>query len=162
MLLKKKLLISADELALNVPTVAELPRENSDSKKNEGIKNTEDKYYLPVLNINHIPQWESKPINERKKFTDEVALETCLGNCCGVEGLKGACCHLDPVDLEHVLGPVDEDWIRDTIKWFRKKNIPCNRTDLVIDYEEGKFLGETLLKMLQIVQSFNIKNLILF
>lgn len=146
MLLKKKLAISADELASTIPAFSEPPRESSDNKKKEGIRNPEDKYYLPVLNINHIPQWESKPVNERKNFTDQVAMETCLGNCCGVPGLKGGCCHLDPVDLEHVLGPVDEEWIAETIKWFKKKGIPCNRTDIVIDYEEGKILGETIFK----------------
>lgn len=105
-----------------------------------------DRYYLPVLDINHVPQWESKPMEERRHFTDKVALETCLGNCCGVPGLKGGCCHLDPVDLEHVLGPVDEKWIADTIKWFGKKGLHYKRGDLVIDYEEGKILGETLFK----------------
>jgi Fe-S-cluster containining protein len=146
MLLKKKTAINVDELAAITPPRVEVPIEKIGNKQKEGIKGPEDRYYLPVLNINHTPEWESKPNEERKHFTDEVAMDTCLGNCCGVPGLKGGCCHLDPVDLEHVLGPVDEEWIRDTIKWFKKKGIPCNRTDLVIDHEEGKILGETIFK----------------
>lgn len=104
------------------------------------------KYHLPVLNINHTREWETKPVSERKLWTDAVAMETCLGNCCGVKGLKGACCHLDPVNLEHILGPVDERWIADTIKWFRARGQSCTRHDLVVDFEEGKVLGETLFK----------------
>lgn len=113
-------------------------------------KTPNDRYYLPVLNINKPEEWPSKPLSERKKFTDEVALDTCLGNCCGVEGLKGACCHLDPYDLEHVLGPIDKDkgehWVKDIVKWFRDKGINFSRQDIVIDYEEGKIIGETLFK----------------
>jgi Fe-S-cluster containining protein len=105
-----------------------------------------EKYYLPVLNINHAQEWETKPLSERKHFTDEAAMETCLGNCCGVKGLKGACCHLDPIDLEHVLGPVDEECIKKIIKYFRSKGLNYSRQDIVIDYEEGKIIGDTLFK----------------
>lgn len=146
MLIKKKVSISADELAANTPPRVEMPIQKALEKTKGSIKNPEDRFYLPVLNLNHIPEWDSKPNEERKHFTDEVALNTCLGNCCGVEGLKGGCCHLDPIDLEHVLGPLDEDWIRDIIKWFKHKGISCNRSDIVIDYEEGKYLGQTLFK----------------
>ena len=146
MLIKKKVSISVDELAANTPLRMEMPKEKTSEKEKGSIKTAEDKYYLPVLNLNHAADWESKPVDQRKLFTDEVAMKTCLGNCCGVEGLKGACCHLDPIDLEHVLGPLDEDWIKDTIKWFKSKGISCNRSDIVIDYEEGKYLSETLFK----------------
>lgn len=109
-----------------------------------------NRYYLPVLNVNRPEFWPSKPLSERRKFTDEVALETCLGNCCGNEGVKGGCCQLDPYDLEHVLGPIDKDknehWIEDTVKWFRNRGIMYSRQDLVIDYEEGKLMGDTLFK----------------
>lgn len=116
------------------------------SNKETGEFAANEKYYLPVLNINHRQQWEPKPLSERKHFTDEVAMETCLGNCCGVEGLKGACCHLDPIDLEHVLGPVSEECIKDIIKFFRKKGLNYSRQDVVIDFEEGKIIGDTLFK----------------
>jgi len=109
-------------------------------------KDYRDKYYLPVLNINQEQEWQSKPKEERKHFTDEIAIKTCLGNCCGVPGLKGGCCHLDPLDLEHVLGPVDEKWIKDIVKWFRKKGLNFSRQDIVIDYEEGVVIGDTLFK----------------
>ena len=32
------------------------------------------------------------------------------------------------------------------MKWFRKKGINFSRQDIVIDYEEGKIIGETLFK----------------
>lgn len=109
-------------------------------------KSFNDRYYLPVLNLNHATEWSPKPLSERKHFTDEVAMETCLGNCCGVSGLKGACCQIDPYDLEHVLGPVTEDCIKKIINYFRKKGLNYYRQDIVIDYEEGKIIGETLFK----------------
>lgn len=102
----------------------------------------EARYYLPVLYLNDQTQWESKPLSERLHFTDENAKSTCLGNCCGHEGLKAGCCNLDPDDLEHVLGPVDEEWIKKTVKWFKNKGIIMGRHDLVIDLEEGKLIGD--------------------
>lgn len=112
----------------------------------EGIKpvekKKEDKYYLPVLFINDATQWEKKPLLERTYFSNEVAQNVCLGNCCGVKGLKGACCLLDPEDPEHVLGPVDESWIKETLKYFKQKKIPFKRKDVVIDFEEGKIIGD--------------------
>jgi len=101
----------------------------------------EARYYLPVLYLNDPTQWESKPLSERKHFTDEVAKNTCLGNCCGHEGLKSGCCNLDPDDLEHVLGPIEEEWIKKTIKSFKTKGMSLGRHDLVIDLEEGKLIG---------------------
>lgn len=127
-----------------------VPSRNQTLKEQEQDPNQEkdyrDKYYLPVLNINQEQEWISKPKDERRHFTDEVAMKTCLGNCCGVPGLKGGCCHLDPVDLEHVLGPVDEEWIKDIVKWFRKKGLNFSRQDIVIDYDEGVVIGDTLFK----------------
>lgn len=106
-----------------------------------------ERYYLPVLLINTPDEWPSKPMEERRRFTDQVAFDTCLGNCCGVKGLRGACCHLDPDDLEHVLGPVkDKDWIRDTVAWFKRRGINYTRQDIVIDYDEGRIIGDTLFK----------------
>lgn len=105
------------------------------------VKN-DNRFHLPVLHINDPTQWPSQPKENRLKFTDEVALHTCLGNCCGVEGLKAGCCHMDPDDMEHVLGPVDEDWIKNTARWLTNKGIPTSRSDLVIDFEEGKLIGE--------------------
>lgn len=103
----------------------------------------ENKFYLPVLGINNNEMWDPLPLEERKHFTDKLATDTCLSNCCGVPGLKSACCQLDPDDLEHVLGPVDETWIKKTIAWFGKRNVVMTRHDLVIDFEEGKLIGQT-------------------
>lgn len=146
--LKKQKTISIDDLIAQEPMAKPLPLEKRGEEKDKkpGIKEPRDRYYLPLLNINHTAEWDGKPTTERKLFTDEVAMKTCLGNCCGVEGLKGGCCHLDPVDLEHILGPLDEEWIRDIIKWFKHKGINFTRQDIVIDYEEGKVIGETLFK----------------
>lgn len=112
---------------------------NADQIENKPVKN---RFYLPVLYINDASQWESKPVSERQHFTDEVAKNTCIGNCCGIEGLSAGCCQLDPDDLEHVLGPVDEEWINKTIKWFKKRDMSVTRHDIVIDYEEGKLIGQ--------------------
>ena len=101
----------------------------------------ENRFYLPVLNVNHLDHWPPAPLSERKHFTDGVAKETCLSNCCGVPGVKSACCRLDPDDLEHVLGPLDEDWIRKIIKFFARKGLNLKRQDIVIDYEEGVLIG---------------------
>ena len=143
--IKQKKSISIDEL-ISLEN-KDHTKYNVDSSKNEVKEKTpNDRYYLPVLNINRAEEWPSKPLNERKHFTDKVAMEACLGNCCGVEGLKGGCCHLDPFDLEHVLGPLEEDWIKDIIKCFRNKGLNFNRQDIVIDNEEGKIIGETLFR----------------
>lgn len=110
--------------------------------KNQPTQNKENRFHLPVLHINDPTQWPSQPLENRLRFTDEVAYKTCLGNCCGVEGLKSACCQMDPEDMEHVLGPVDEDWIKDIVRWLNLKGISATRSDIVIDYEEGKIIGE--------------------
>jgi len=140
---KQRQIEEKTELA-KTPSREKTLKEKEEDPNNE--KDYRDKYYLPVLNINQAPEWQSKPVDQRKHFTDEVAMATCLGNCCGVPGLKGACCHLDPYDLEHVLGPVDEEWIKDIIKWFRKKGLNFSRQDIVVDYEEGIVIGDTLFK----------------
>lgn len=102
----------------------------------------EARYYLPVLNLNNEEYWPTKQLSERKHFTSEVAKSTCLGNCCGHEGLRAGCCQLDPEDLEHVLGPVDEKWIKDILKYFNKKGINYKRQDIVVDHEEGLLIGK--------------------
>lgn len=107
-------------------------------KKRQTLKR--DRFYLPVLHLNDPTQW---PVSDsRTQFTDTVAHNVCLGNCCGIEGVYSACCQMDLEDLEHVLGPVDEKWIESTIAWFAKKGIPTTRADLVIDFEEGRLIGE--------------------
>jgi len=113
--------------------------ENEDQKKDP---KKEARYYLPVLYLNDPTQWDSKPLSERKHFTDEVAKKTCLSNCCGIEGLRSGCCKLDPDDLEHILGPLDEEWITKILKYFKNKNIPMSRYDVVIDFEEGRLIGQ--------------------
>lgn len=119
-------------------------RNNKDELVTDGSTDEDKKdsrWYLPRLNINDPLMWPSLPLEQRRHFTDEIAMETCLGNCCGVPGLKAGCCRLDPDDLEHVLGKVDEEWITETVKWFRKKGIMIGRADLVIDFEEGLKVG---------------------
>lgn len=125
---------------------AQLEKVNFGFKQQETEKNTSqtirDRFYLPVLYINDPTQWPSKELTERQHLTDELALKTCIGNCCGQKGLKAGCCYLDPDNIEHVLGPLDEPWINDMIKWFTKKGIPTKRSDFVIDFEEGRLIGE--------------------
>lgn len=111
------------------------PEELKDEKK-------KNRFYLPVLHINDPTIWEPKLKSERLHFTDEVAEKTCLSNCCNVPGLRSACCRMDPDDLEHVLGPLDEKWIKTIVKWFNARGIVTKREDIVIDYEEGKIIGE--------------------
>lgn len=111
-------------------------------RQKKSPSSTKDRFYLPVLHINDPTQWPSQPTENRLKFTDEVAYSTCLGNCCGVPGLKAGCCHMDPEDMEHVLGPVDEPWIKEVIAWFNRKGISATRSDIVIDFEEGRIIGE--------------------
>lgn len=107
-------------------------------KKRQTLKR--DRFYLPVLHLNDPTQWPNNP--NKTQFTDTVAHNVCLGNCCGTPGVFSACCQMDLEDLEHVLGPVDEKWIEATIAWFNKKGIVTTRTDLVVDFEEGKLIGE--------------------
>lgn len=102
-----------------------------------------NKFYLPVLHLNDGNMWETKPVSERVQFTPKVAEETCLSNCCGVAGLKSACCTMDMDDLEHVLGPITEHDIQTILKHFRKKGFNFTRSDIAIDEEEGRLLGQT-------------------
>jgi Fe-S-cluster containining protein len=137
---KRKLLISTDRIIRKTQDFQpEIPVVTVNEEQPQKILN---KYHLPVLYINDATQWENNPSKQR--FTDEIAKKTCLENCCGYEGLKCACCMLDPNDLEHVLGKVDEQWIEDIRHWFKTtKKMFLSREDIVIDYEEGKLLGET-------------------
>lgn len=128
-------------ISLDTPTPEEIINDNKNQENKEQKK--ADKYYLPVLNINSPPAWPSAPLEQRRHFTDAVAYETCLGNCCGYKGLKAACCYLDTDDIEHVLGPLDEPWIKMAcVKLSKEHNITYRREDIVIDFEEGKIIGE--------------------
>ena len=102
----------------------------------------ENRFYLPVVYLNHMDMHPPKPNSERQHWTDEKAMETCLGNCCGVPGTKSMCCRMAPDSLEHVLGPLDEKWIKKMIAWLKKRNINVTRHDIVIDYEEGRIIGQ--------------------
>jgi len=102
----------------------------------------ENKFYLPVLSLNDETMWQTKPMSERTYFTDEVAKETCLTNCCNAPGVFSACCRLDPNDLEHILGPVTEKWIKRFLNHSQKKGLNYKRSDVVIDFEEGKLIGD--------------------
>ena len=135
---KRKLLISTDRIIRKIPESQPVEVVNEVEQPQKVL----NKYHLPVLYINDATQWENNP--HKQRFTDELAKKTCLENCCGYEGLKCACCMLDPNDLEHVLGKVDEQWIEDIRQWFKTtKKMFLSREDVVIDYEEGKLLGET-------------------
>lgn len=139
--------ISIEELlALEEQEEPLVPSQEEDTKKytSQELKKAkrENKHYLPVLHINDPLMWPSKPNSERRHFTDKAAAETCLTNCCGVPGLWSACCRLDPDDIEHVLGPVSEKWIKRILRHFRKKGYNWKRNDIVIDYEEGKLIGD--------------------
>lgn len=112
------------------------------NNSNNVVLTKQDKFYLPILNLNQKEHWPSKPLGERKHFTDKVAYDTCLGNCCGIEGLKAGCCQVDVDDLEHVLGPIDEEWIKKFIKSSKKLGENLSRQDVVIDFEEGKLIGD--------------------
>lgn len=101
----------------------------------------ENRFYLPVVYLNHMDMHPSKPNSERSHWTDKKAMETCLGNCCGIPGTKAMCCRLNPEQLEHVLGPLDEKWIKKIVEWFKKRGISVTRQDIVIDYEEGVLIG---------------------
>ena len=102
-----------------------------------------NKWEMPRLNINDDSFY---PIAENPTpFTDKVATETCLGNCCGIKGMKAACCHLNPETLEHVLGPIDEKWIKSFIQSVHSTNgMTLTRADVVVDFEEGQVMGREL------------------
>ncbi len=131
--------ISLDEL---IALEEEQQEEQQQQDFEKPIEETDNRFYLPVTNLNHEEDWVSLPNSQRKYWSDKQAKETCLSNCCGKLGVKAACCQVDLDDLEHVLGPISEKWIRKTIKWFGKKNIKVSRHNLVIDLEEGKLIGD--------------------
>lgn len=136
---KRRLLVVSSNKTVRIPESETVVPINEEKQLPQKVLN---KYHLPVLYINDATQWENNP--HKQRFTDEIAKKTCLENCCGYQGLKCACCMLDPNDLEHVLGKVDEQWIEDIKHWFKTtKKMFLSREDIVIDYEEGKLLGET-------------------
>lgn len=137
-------LLEMDKDQVNLDPFSEVEKEKPKKYSKEDLAEArkDNKYYLPVLSLNHADMWESKPKSERRLFTDEVAMETCLSNCCGVPGVFSACCRLDPDDLEHVLGPVTEKWVKSFLRYANKKGWNYKRSDVVIDYEEGKLIGE--------------------
>jgi hypothetical protein len=144
---RKRRTISLEDL---VGEFEETPGENTGDSSNpraeprfetdeEALKH--NRFYLPVLRLNHRDQWESKPLSQRQKLTPELAEKTCLTNCCGIHGLRSSCCRLDMDDLEHILGPVSEKWIKRFLRFCAKKGWNLKRGDVVIDFEEGKLIG---------------------
>lgn len=117
------------------------PTQESGENKEIPKKKVLNKYHLPVLNINKPDYWPSLPLKDRRHLTDKVAVESCLGNCCGYEGLNAGCCQLDTEDLEHVLGSVSEEDIERLLKHLRKVLPGIKRDDIVMDIEEGKLFG---------------------
>jgi len=140
MIIKTSRTISIEELEAIEQTgkKTEKKREENRKKTSEKI----DKFHLPVLRLNDATEWPSLPKEERKLLTDDLSTTTCVGNCCGINGLKSSCCKIDPYALEHLLGPVTETCIKNIIKHFKSKNIHYKREDIVIDYEEGKLIGQ--------------------
>jgi hypothetical protein len=137
---------------ISIEDLLELEQENdialdNDHKKHNFSKEElhdlkkENRFYLPVVYLNHMDMHPSKPNSEREHWTDKKAMETCLGNCCGIPGTKSMCCRLSPNGLEHVLGPLDDKWIKKIVEWFKKRGISVTRQDIVIDHEEGVLIG---------------------
>lgn len=135
---KKTFRVKIDEVEINEQPLTESPK--NDSPSNDGSNSK--RFYLPVLNLNNERYWPPKKRTERQFWTDEKAFEVCVGNCCNVPGLKAACCRLDPEDLEHVLGPVTEEDIRKIIVKLSKQGMTVKRSDVVVDFEEGKIIGD--------------------
>lgn len=133
---KEKTFSSLTSLPNDLVNVDIDPNDTPEEKKKK------NRFYLPTLNMNSKELWPSQPSEKRKMFTDAVALETCTQKCCGVDGLASACCKLDTENLTHILGPVPEDWIEFMINHMRKKGFSWSRSDLVIDEEEGRLIGE--------------------
>lgn len=125
--------------------ILNIDSEPDSEKKQENKKEIKkDRFYLPILNLNKKEIWPSIPVEKRQYFTSEVAEKTCLEKCCGHDGLKSACCTLDPEDLEHVLGPVDEESIKKILAHFKQMHYSIVRSDVVIEYEEGVAIGNRL------------------
>jgi Fe-S-cluster containining protein len=114
---------------------------NKESEKEKPQKKLTEKFHLPVLNLNNKEEWDSIPKSQRKLLTDEIAEKTCTQNCCGYEDLAAGCCQIDPENLEHVLGKVNKEDISRILKHFRKINPSIERSDIVIDKEEGMRIG---------------------
>jgi hypothetical protein len=128
-----------------VDTINETSKEKNEIITHQEIEEEtkNNKFYLPVLNLNNGNFWPSQPLKNRKHWTDKVAYDTCIGNCCNIKGLKASCCKIDPNDLEHVLGPVSDQDIKKIIKYFEKMGMTITKHDVVIEYEEGKIIGQT-------------------
>lgn len=137
--------ISIEELLSNEDT-SDIALETKSIKHltNEELKaaKKENRFYLPVVYLNQMDMHPPKPNSERTHWTDEKATETCLSNCCGVPGTKSMCCRMNMENLEHVLGPVEEKWIKKIIEWFKKRDVIMTRHDIVIDFEEGSLIGQ--------------------
>jgi Fe-S-cluster containining protein len=147
MLIRQIKSIKIEDLEKMDPAPIDQPHDAKTTKPTKEELKTlkkDNKYYLPVLRLNDATEWPQKPNSQKVHLTDKIAEETCLSNCCGHPGVKSACCRMDPDDLEHVLGPVDDKSIKKIIKWFAAKGITMKREDIVIDYEEGRIIGEKL------------------
>jgi Fe-S-cluster containining protein len=149
------MLSSKKMLPLNIKkTIVKLtPEESSEVKQQLENFETKDevviekklinKVHLPVLNLNRKEDWKSAPLSKRKHLTDEVAAKECMSNCCGYEGLAAGCCQLDPENLEHVLGAVTKEDISRILRKLKKVMPGIERSDIVIDKEEGMLIGRT-------------------
>ena len=137
--------LSLDELIEIDRSKTEAIKEENDDNNTESIQDVKkaNKYYLPILSMDESDAWPSKPKSERNPLTADAAINACLNNCCGQKGVFSGCCRLDPDDLEHILGPVSERWIKRFLKFAKKNKQGLKRSDLVIDFEEGKIIGNT-------------------
>lgn len=131
------------EIESKINLVLEDENQKNKNLSEKDLKNLkkENRFYLPVVYLNHMDMHPPKPNSERQHWTDEKALETCLSNCCGITGTKAMCCRLNTEKLEHILGPLDNKWIKKITEWFNKRGINVTRQDIVIDYEEGVLIG---------------------
>jgi len=91
--------IATETLFQSLSHETDVEADKVETKEKKITNKVLNKYHLPVLNINKPDYWESMPNQDRKHFTGTVAMNTCLGNCCGYENLKAGCCQLDPEDL---------------------------------------------------------------
>lgn len=133
---KRTIINTVDNIQEPIKEITEKPSE-------DGKKRLPTKFYLPVLNLNQKDKWESLEKKDRKHLTPELAEDVCTNNCCGYEGLAAGCCQLDPENLEHVLGAITKEDISRILKHFRKINPSIERSDIVIDQEEGELIGRT-------------------
>lgn len=118
-----------------------LPSESESNSNNE--KKLRSKIHLPILYLNKEEEWKPAPLSERRHLTDKVAHEVCGSNCCGYKDLAAACCQISPENLEHILGAITKEDISRLLKQLKKSIPTIEKSDIVIEREEGMLIGKT-------------------